>query len=115
MIIHNNLILCWVLLFLPVFQVNGKCISTRSTKNTKSYSFKGIPYGSINDLYDTSYEYESNESQEKEEVFITTTPQFLSLPLQLVSLAVFPLSLHPLNSGCECWALSKAPMLSGSY
>ena len=40
----------------------------------------------MNELYDTNYEYEFGENQAREEVFITKTPEFLSQPLDLVSL-----------------------------
>jgi len=43
----------------------------------------GAPYDSPNDLYDTNYEYEFGDSQVREEVFITKTPQFVSPPLHL--------------------------------
>ena len=45
----------------------------------------GVPYGSMNDLYDINYEYEFGDIQAREEVLITKTPQFLSEPLELVS------------------------------
>ena len=47
--------------------------------------YAGVPYGSMNDLYDTNYEYEFGDIQAREEVLITKTPQFLSEPLELVS------------------------------
>ena len=50
----------------------------------KLYS-AGVPYGSMEDLYDTNYEYEFGDIQAREEVLITKTPQFLSEPLELVS------------------------------
>ena len=40
----------------------------------------------MNDLYDTNYEYEFGDFQSREEVLVTKTPQFLSQPLELVSL-----------------------------
>jgi len=43
----------------------------------------GAPYDSLNDLYDTNYDYEFGDNQVREEVFITKTPQFVSQPLQL--------------------------------
>ena len=49
------------------------------------YHLLGIPYGSMNDLYDTNYEYDFGDNQVREEVLITRTPQFISHPLQLVS------------------------------
>ena len=45
----------------------------------------GVPYGSMNDLYDTNYEYEFGDIQAREEVLVTKTPQFLSEPSELVS------------------------------
>ena len=45
----------------------------------------GVPYGSINDYYDTNYEYEYGDDQVREEVLNTRTPQLLSKPLDLVS------------------------------
>ena len=45
----------------------------------------GVPYGSMNDLYDTNYEYEFGDIQARDEVLITKTPQFLSEPSELVS------------------------------
>eukprot|EP00092_Neocalanus_flemingeri_P000880 GFUD01000937.1.p1 GENE.GFUD01000937.1~~GFUD01000937.1.p1 ORF type:complete len:449 (+),score=131.49 GFUD01000937.1:118-1464(+) len=66
--IHNTMhwILAWTALSLFEITVNG------------------VPYGSINDLYDTNYEYEFGDNQVREEVFITKTPQFLSQPQEIV-------------------------------
>jgi len=47
-------------------------------------SINSVPYGSMNDLYDTNYEYEFGDIQAREEVLITKTPQFLSEPSELV-------------------------------
>ena len=44
----------------------------------------GVPYGMMTDLYDTNYDYEFGETQAREDVMITETPQFLSEPLELV-------------------------------
>ena len=44
----------------------------------------GVPYGMITVLYDTNYDYEFGETQAREDVMITQTPQFLSEPLELV-------------------------------
>eukprot|EP00092_Neocalanus_flemingeri_P000881 GFUD01000938.1.p1 GENE.GFUD01000938.1~~GFUD01000938.1.p1 ORF type:complete len:1259 (+),score=360.25 GFUD01000938.1:95-3871(+) len=66
--IHNTMhwILAWTALSLSQMRVNG------------------VPYGSINDLYDTNYEYEFGDNQVREEVLITKTPQFLSQPQEIV-------------------------------
>merc|ERR1739838_1242552 len=44
----------------------------------------GVPYGSINDYYDTNYDYEYGDDQIREEVINTRTPRFLSQPLDIV-------------------------------
>jgi len=47
------------------------------------WTTNGVPYGMITVLYDTNYDYEFGETQAREDVMITQTPQFLSEPLEL--------------------------------
>jgi len=61
-----HFIIAWTLLFLYVSVVQG------------------VPYGSVNDLYDTNYEYDFGDNQVRDEVLITKTPKILSDPLELV-------------------------------
>ena len=51
-----------------------------------TFFISGVPYGSVNDLYDTNYEYDFGDNQVRDEVLITKTPKILSDPLELVSL-----------------------------
>ena len=80
-----HFIFAWAVLSFLIQRIKGTFQYQYYKIPLASYS-SGLPYSSMNDLYDTNYEYEFGENQAREEVFITETPEFLSQPLDLVSL-----------------------------
>ena len=79
-----HFVFAWSLLSFLIPRIKGKFHNQSKNIPLSLYS-SGLPYSSMNDLYDTNYEYEFGENQAREEVFITETPEFLSQPLDLVS------------------------------
>ena len=75
---------CALLTFLNK-RIKGK-FENQSFKIPPVLFSSGLPYSSMNDLYETNYVYEFGENQAREEVYITQTPEFQSQSLDLVSL-----------------------------
>ena len=79
-IIYNtkmHFIIAWTLLFLSVIVVQGKWIENDWKEIIAMMFFiSGVPYGSVNDLYDTNYEYDFGDNQVRDEVLITKPLKF---------------------------------------
>jgi hypothetical protein len=48
--------------------------------------YKSAPYDSIQDLYETEYQYEEMDNYISEEIQVSRTPAFISRPLKIVRL-----------------------------
>ena len=80
-----HLIFACALLTFLIQRIKGK-FENQSFKIPLVLFSSGLPYSSMNDLYETNYEYEFGENQAREEVYITQTPEFQSQSSDLVSL-----------------------------